>query len=143
MTDPLELHGENHRVRFSDTDMKTHEITVKLQAMTVQPLVTQLVVDVIPKLMLVGRPELARKNGLKPSPKSYLRFSNENQTDALKLVVLALTDYLVVSSNGHMTSTESLALEVESLAKQIKTEVAHITFGALEKISAAREGVLR
>lgn len=143
MTKPLELLGgkpqDTHRVHFNNTGMKTHQLTAKLQAFTVNPLVTQIVVDPVSDLAVTGRQELA-ENG---KPIAYLKFGAENQTDAMKLVVLAFADYLIVSMNGRMTSTEALALEVQSVAKQLSNEIAYATYTALETISKAREGILQ
>jgi hypothetical protein len=142
MTKPLELVGgkpqDTHRVHFNNTGMKTHQLTAKLQAFSIDPLVTQIVVDAVSDLAVTGREELAESG----KPIAYLKFGAENQTDAMKLVVLTFADYLIIAMNGRMTSTEALALEVQSLAKQLSNEIAYATFSALEKLAEAREGIL-
>jgi hypothetical protein len=144
MTNPLELHGETHRVRFGDPDgkMETHDMTLKLQAAKTQPLDLQFVVDVIPRLMLTGRKGLAEKNGQRPTTKAYLHLAGENQTDADKLLVLAFMANAIVSCGGRLTSRERIQLFVEETAKRLAGEISYATFTALEKISEAREGVV-
>lgn len=141
MTVPLELHGDNHRVRFADT-LETHTMTLKLQAVKVRPLDLQLVVDVIPKLMLTARKEMAGKLGQKPSPKAYLHLGEENQTDADKFLVLAFMTHAIVCCGGKLVSRERLALHVEETAKRLASEVSYATFAALEKLAEAREGMM-
>lgn len=141
MTTPLELHGENHRVRFADT-LDTHTLTLKLQAAKVDPLDLQLVVDVIPKLMITARKGLADKLQQKPTTKAYLHLGEETQTDAEKLLVLAFMTHAIVCCGGRLASRERLALHVEETAKRLSSEISYATFAALEKISAAKEGIL-
>ena len=145
MTEPIELHGENHRVRFGDPDgeMRTHDITLKLQAKKVQPLDLQFVVDVIPRLMLQARKGLADKQGQKPTTKAYLHLGAENQTDADKLLVLAFMANAIVSCAGHMASRERIGLFVEETAKRLAGEIAYATFNALERLAEAREGIVQ
>lgn len=147
MTKPLELLGgrgpqDTGRVRCNSTDMKTHEITLKLQALSTNPLVTQIVVDAIPTLMLTGRQDSAHKLEQKPRPLAYLRFGQENITDELKFIKLVMVDYLVTACAGRVASTEALMLEVDQVTKQLKSEIAYAAQTALKLIAEAREGIV-
>jgi hypothetical protein len=145
VTKPLELHGENHRVRFGDPDSKmlTHEMTLKLQAAKVSPLDLQFVVDVIPKLMITARKKISDELEQKPTTKAYLHLGAENQTDADKLLVLAFMANVIVSSGGRLASKERITLFVEETAKRLANEISYATFSALEKLTEAREGILQ
>jgi hypothetical protein len=143
MTDPLELHGENHRVRFNDENMDTHEMTLKLQALKLKPLQIQFVVDVVPKPFLTGRRQLAAKQNLKPTTKAYLRLGEENSTDADKMVVLSFVASEIVNCGGHPVPRERVLVDVEETAKRLAPEISYIVASALDKIATAREGILQ
>jgi hypothetical protein len=140
MNKPLEL-LQSQRVRFSDT-LETHELTLKLQAASLNPLDLQFVVDVLPKLMLSGRQELAAKAGQKPQPKAYLHLKTEDTLAAHNLVLNAMAAALILQNQGHLISKEELLLQVKDWARTFGPAAAESTFFALEQIARAREGIL-
>lgn len=147
MTKPLELLGgrtptDTARVRFNSEDMRTHEITAKLQALSVHPLRQQIVIDTVPGVMLSGRPELAKKLRLDPKPIAYLRSGPEDGSDLEKFLKIVFVEYLAHAHDGHIASLEQLIMEVKERAKDMASDIAYATQDVLRRITEAREGIL-
>jgi hypothetical protein len=138
LSDPLELLPH---VQFADT-LDAAYLGVKLQARTVRPLDLQLVIDYLPKLMVHGRPELARKLGQKPQPKIYLHLRNEDLTSAEAFLEQAAATYLILLNNGRLVSKAELLVQVEEVLKAHKEPIAGKSFSALEQIARAKEGIV-
>lgn len=147
MTKPLELLGgrtptDTTRVRFNSEGMRTHEITAKLQALSIHPLRQQIVVDTIPGVMLTGRQDLAKKLKLDPRPIAYLRIGPEDGSDLEKFLKMVFVAYLAHAHDGHIVSLEQLSLEVKERAKDLAGDIAYATQDVLRRITEAREGIL-
>jgi hypothetical protein len=145
VTKPLELLPH---VQYGDT-LDIAFIAQKVQAtQPLEPLDLQVVIDYLPKLMVSGRPDLARKLGQKPTPKIWMHLGKVNLNAAYDLLKQMACLVLVLQNDGKPVTVEGLQAQlIEWATSHFETfggrDVAKTAKTALETITHARQGILQ
>jgi hypothetical protein len=119
-------------------------MTMKLQAKSVKPLDLQFVPDIVPKLFLTGRRDLAKKTGAKSKPVCFMHVQPQDIGALDTMLILTVAAQYVLALNGRMmTRTEiETHLKEQFSDHRFLTELTENVYAALEQIAQVRDGQL-